>query len=179
MRKTKTKKKKGLEQPDLDERIRRFFGYWGFCQGYLVPRWIEKMAGYEAVEIYYERYIGQSEHLDHFGCAIELERRAEPISTLKELRRIAVKITRMGYDFTAAAALAIEVAQERAGLQAEMETRRAKENASLPRQQADAHPDAKQMLRELRAKQLPQGKAANLEVIRTVVGLPKKGASEK
>ena len=175
----KTKKKKELEQPDLDERIRRCYGYWGFCQGYLVPRWIEEMAGHEAVDIYCERYIGQSEHLDHFGCAIELEHRATPISTLKELRRIAVKITRMGYDFTAAAALALEVAQERSGLQVEMEARRTKENAALPRRQADALPDGKRMLRELRAKQLPQGAAANLEVIRTVVGLPRKCVSKK
>jgi len=175
----KTKKKTELEQPDLDERIRRCYGYWGFCQGYLVPRWIEKMAGHEAVEIYYERYIGQSEHLDHFGCAIELEHRAKPVSTLKELRRMAGKITRMGYDFTAAAALAIDVAQERSGLQAEMEARRAKQNAALPRQQADAQPDGKCMLRELSAKQLPQGAAANLEVIRTVVGLPRKGVPKE
>lgn len=175
----KTKKKKELGQPDLDERIRRCVDYWGVYQGYLVPRWIENMAGHEAVKIYHDRYIGQYEHVDHFGCAIELEHRQKPVSTPKELRRIAVKITRMGYDFTAAAALAMAVAQERAGLWAEIEARTAEAIAKRPRQQADAHPDGMRILRELHEKQLPQGATENLALMRAVVGLPKNGFSEK
>jgi hypothetical protein len=175
----KTKKKKELGQPDLNERIRRIYGYWGFCQGYLVPNWIKNMTGYEAVEIYYERYLGQTEHLNHFGCAIELEHRDKPITTLKDLRKAAVKITRVGYDFTAAAALAINVARERAGLDVEIAARSAAEEAARPRRRADAQPDGMRMQRELEAKQLPQGAAANLAVIQTIVGLPKKAGRER
>jgi len=172
------KKKREPDQLDLDERIRRLYSYWGYCQGYLVPKWIEDMAGYEAVEIYYHRYLGQTEHLNHYGCAIELEHRERPVVTLRELRKAAVKITRMGYDFTAAAALATDVECERAELRVEISARAAAEEATRSRRQADAQPDGARMLRELGAKQLPQGAAANLAVVRTIVGLTKKAGSE-
>jgi hypothetical protein len=162
----RTKNKKEQDKPDLDERIRRWYGYWKYCYGYLVPRWIEDMAGYKAVEIYCERYVGQTKNLNHFGCAIELERRDRAITTLRELRRAAVKITRTGYDFTAAATLATNVERERDELKAEVTARRAAEEAARPRRQADAQPDGMRMLRELEAKQLPAGAAANLSVMR-------------
>lgn len=176
----KAKNKKESKQPDLNERCQRWFAYWGVWEfGYVYPKWIENMAGREAIKIYEERYFTHSEHFEFFGCAIELEHRSRPVSTPKELRRIAKKITRMGYDFTAAAALSEEVKQESIVLSAEIKANEKAKSAERARREAEAYPERIRILRELRERQLPKGARANLALIRTQIGLPTKDFSKK
>jgi hypothetical protein len=147
--------------------------YWAFYEGTPVPQWIEELVGIEVLEIYGERY-STTRWFAHWWCipcAIELEHRREPIITLRHLRRIAAHVRTVGYNFGPAIALSEDVTQENWARYLESSRRVAEWGADALRRQIEATPAAIQLRKELTAKKLPEGAAANLALMRTIVGL--------
>jgi hypothetical protein len=155
--------------------------YWTFYEGSPVPQWIQDLAGTDVLEIYGERYSTTRwfEHWWCIPCAIELEHRREPVTSLRHLRRIASRVRTVGYDFGPAIALSEDVTQENWTRYLESSRLVAEWSADALRRRIEATPTAIQLRKELEAKKLPQGAAANLALMRTIVGLEKGAAEEE
>jgi hypothetical protein len=149
--------------------------YWTFYEGSPVPQWIQDFVGIDVLEIYGERYSTTRwfEYWWCIPCAIELEHRREPVTSLRQLRRIASRVRTVGYDFDPAIALSEDVTQENWARYLASCRRVAEWSADALRRQIEGTPAAIQLRKELEAKSLPQGAAANLALMRAIVGLQK------
>jgi hypothetical protein len=149
--------------------------YWTFYEGSPVPRWIEDLVGLEVLDIYAARY-GTTRWFEHWwciACAIELENRREPVTSLRQLRRVASRVRKVGYDFGAAITLSEDVMEENWARYLKSSRMVAEWGADALRRRIEASPAAVQLRKELAAKKLPQGAAANLALMRAIVGLEK------
>lgn len=157
-----------------DERDRKPGSYWRKLIGFPIPRWIEELAGRDAVHLYYQRYsegMRQRAHWHHMACAIELEHRRRPVATIRDLWRATVRVRSVDYDYKAADELAALVNH---GLnQQYLETCRRVEEWSIAdaRRDRENRPEAIRLRLELERKQLPQGATANLALMRTILGI--------
>jgi hypothetical protein len=149
--------------------------YWTFYNGFPVPRWLEEALGRDVVEIYSERYSTKQwfEHWWCMPCALELEHRREPVQSLRQLRRVAARVRAIGYDFGPAIKLSEDITQEHWTRYLDAAHCVSEWSADLLRRQIEAMPAAVQLRKELEAKKLPHGAAANLALMRVIVGLEK------
>lgn len=161
-----------MSQHERDLLIAR---YWTFYEGSPIPQWIEDLVGIDNLEMYGKRYSTTRwvEHWWCIPCAIELEHRRRPITSLRELHRITRRILADGYDFGSAIALSEDITQENWARYLEANRTVTAWSADVLRRQIEATPAAIQLRKELAAKKLPEGAAANLALMRTIVGLEK------
>ncbi len=151
--------------------------YWTFENGNVVPEWLARMVGQDVLWTYNERVFYRRTHCRwtrnwfYLGCAIELEHRGSPITTLPELRRTVSRVLTSGYDFIAASALDNDVRQ----LQEERITKirecNRRHSDDERRRDALSQPVVVRLIREIEAKRLPQGAIENLKLIRAIVGI--------
>ena len=167
--------KRGRDAMSQHERDLLIARYWTFYEGSPVPQWLKDLVGSHVLEIYGERYSTTRwfEYWWCVACAIELEHRRKPISSLRQLRRIASRVRKAGYDFGPAIVLSEDVTEENWARYCEASRQVAEWGATALRRQIEATPAAIRLRRELEAKKLPQGAAANLALMRAIVGLEK------
>jgi hypothetical protein len=149
--------------------------YWSFYDGFPIPQWIEKFVGSDVLDIYVERY-STTRWVAHWWCvpcAIELEHRRAPIHSLRQLRQVAARVRTLGYDFVPAIQLSEDITQENWSRYLASAQRMSVWNAATLRRQIEAMPATVQLRKELEAKNLPQDAAANLALMRAIVGLNK------
>jgi len=153
--------------------------YWTYHCGSIVPSWVGSLVSEDALWIYHDRMFYRREHAAwtegwfYLGCAIELEHRAEPARTRRQLRRLVAKVRCVGYDFTAARLLDEEVTRLQELRTREIHSESERRQAELHRRMLDAHPNKTALIREIEAMSLPRGAAANLALMRTIVGAGK------
>lgn len=161
------------------EKDRVWNRYWTYHNGSVIPAWLEQMVGDAVLWLYHDRIfqkrdrIGWTTGLFHVGCAIELEHRALPATTSRELRRLVARVFRPGYDFAAAALLEAEVMHFQGLRTREISLNYERWIAEEPKRRLDAHPETVKLKREIEAKSLPQGSAENLELLRVLLGISK------
>lgn len=164
--------------PD-SEKKRVWSRYWSYHCGSIIPAWLHAIVSDEALWIYHDRIFFKRKHSAwaegwfYLGCALELEHRAVPAHTLRQLRRLVAKVQRPGYDFTAAKLLDEEVTHLQSLRTREIQAESERWQAELHRRMLDAHPDKTKLLRTIATMKLPQGAAANLTLMRAIVGLEK------
>jgi hypothetical protein len=162
------------------EKERVWNRYWTYHSGSIIPSWTGVLVGEEALWIYHDRIFYRREHSAwtegwfYLGCAIELEHRAAPAQTLRQLRRLVAKARRPGYDFTAAKLLDEEVMRLQRLRTRELQLEAGRRQAELDERMHDAHPDKLKLIEAIEAMRLPQGAAANLAIMRAIVGAEKK-----
>lgn len=170
----------GSRKPPVSEKDHVWNRYWSYHCGSIIPEWLGKMVGEEALWVYHERIFYKRKHASwtedwfYFGCAIELEHREASAQTLRELRRLVARVRHAGYDFTAARLLDAEVTRlQRLHTQ---ETHRGMERWQhrLHQDLLKADPSYGEVSREIEAKKLPQGAAANLTLMRKILGAEEK-----
>jgi hypothetical protein len=154
--------------------------YWTFYEGSPVPQWIEDLVGLEVLDIYAVRY-GTTRWFEHWwciACAIELENRRQSVTSLRQLRRVASRVRKIGYDFSAAITLSDDVMEENWTRYLKSCQTVAEWGADALRRRIEASPAAIQLRKELATKKLPQGAAANLALMRAIVGLEKSSCDD-
>jgi hypothetical protein len=162
------------------EKERVWNRYWRYHSGSLIPAWLDAMVSEDVLLIYHERVFYKRHHAAwnkgwfYLGCAIELEHRAAPAQTLRELRRLVAKVLHAGYDFAAAKSLDEEVTRLHGLRTQEIYLTVERWLAERPQRLLDAHPAAIELRQEIESKRLPQGAAANLELMRAILGIEKK-----
>ena len=151
--------------------------YWTFENGNVVPEWVVRMVGQEVLWTYNERVFYRRKHVRwtrdwfHLGCAIELEHRAARITTLSQLRRTVSRVLASGYDYSAAASLDDDVRRLQEERIREIRESNQRDSNDEQCRVGFAQPEAVQLIREIEAKQLPQGATENLKLIRAIVGI--------
>ena len=154
--------------------------YWTYHCGSIIPSWLTTIVNEDALWIYHDRIFYRREHSAwtegwfYIGCAIELEHRAAPVQTVRQLRRLAAKVRHAGYDFTAARLLDDEVARLQGLYTREIHRESARWEAEFHQRMLDAHPQNNELIRKIRTLKLPLGADANLALIRTILGNEKK-----
>ena len=162
------------------EKERVWNRYWTYHSGSIIPSWIDVLVSDDALWIYHDRIFYRREHSAwtegwfYLGCAIELEHRAAPAQTLRQLRRLVAKARRPGYDFTAAKLLDEEVSHLQSLRTQEIHVETERRGAELHQRMLDAHPDKIKLLQAIETMKLPQDAAANLALVRAIVGAKKK-----
>lgn len=154
--------------------------YWSFYEGAPVPQWLVDLVGGGVLDIYSKRYGTTRWHANWWciPCAIELEHRRAPITSLRQLRRVASHVRKAGFDFGPAVALSEDVTQESWARYLEASQKVAAWSADALRRRIEGMPAAVQLRKELEAKKLPRGAAANLALMRAIVGLTKSLSEE-
>jgi ribosomal protein S10 len=162
------------------EKERVWNRYWTYHSGSIIPSWLNVFVSEDALWIYHDRIFYRREHCAwsegwfYLGCAIELEHRAAPARTLGQLRRLVAKARRPGYDFTAAKLLDEEVTHLQSLHTREINVQAERWQAELHHRMLDAHPDKMKLIHAIETMKLPQGAAANLALMRAIVGAEKK-----
>jgi ribosomal protein S10 len=162
------------------EKERVWNRYWTYHSGSIIPSWLDVFVSEDALWIYHDRVFYRREHSAwtegwfYLGCAIELEHRAAPARTLRQLRRLVAKARRPGYDFTAAKLLDEEVTHLQSVHAREIHVETERWQAELHQRMLDAHPDKMKLIQAIETMKLPQGAAANLALMRAIVGAEKK-----
>jgi hypothetical protein len=172
-----------LELPE-SEKARVRSRYWSYHCGSIIPSWLDAIVSEDALWIYHDRIFYRREHFAwtegwfYLGCAIELEHRAAPAQTLRQLRRLAAKVRRPGYDFTEAKLLEEEVRKLDSLHWAEIHRGTERWLAEIDQRMLDAHPMNKDLLLKIETMKLPHGAGPNLTLMRTIVGAEKKVKNE-
>lgn len=162
------------------EKNRVWNRYWTYHSGSIIPAWLAAIVSEDALWIYHDRIFYRREHSAwtegwfYIGCALELEHRATPAQTLRQLRRIVAKVRRPGYDFTEAKLLDEQVMYLHSLRTREIHAETERWQSELHQRMLDAHPDKVKLIRAIETMQLPQGAAANLALMRAIVGAEKK-----
>lgn len=162
------------------EKERVWNRYWTYHSGSIIPAWLDVFVSEDALWIYHDRIFYRREHSAwtegwfYLGCAIELEHRAMPARTLRQLRRLVAKVRLPGYDFTAAKLLDEEVTKLQSLRTREILAETDRWQVELHRRMLAAHPDKMKLLQAIETMKLPSGAAANLALMRTIVGIEKK-----
>lgn len=162
------------------EKERVWNRYWTYHSGSIIPAWLDVLVSEDALWIYHDRIFYKREHSAwaegwfYLGCAIELEHRATPARTLRQLRRLVAKTRRPGYDFTAARLLDEEVTKLQRLHTREIHIGTERWQAELHQRMLDAHPDKMKLIQAIETMKLPPGAAANLALMRAIVGIEKK-----
>lgn len=162
------------------EKERVWNRYWTYHSGSIIPAWLDAFVSEDALWIYHDRIFYRREHSAwtkgwfYLGCAIELEHRTAPAQTIRQLRRLVAKVRRPGYDFTAARLLDEEVTKLQSLRTREILAETDRWQGELHRRMLAAHPDKMKLLQAIETMKLPSGAAANLALMRTIVGIEKK-----
>lgn len=162
------------------EKERVWSRYWSYHCGTIIPSWLDAIVSQDALWIYHDRIFYRRKHSAwtegwfYLGCAIELEHRIAPVKTLRQLRRLVATVRRVGYDFAEAKLLDEEVTRLQRLCIREIYCETERWQAKLHQRMLNAHPQNMELLREIEAIGLPAGSAANLSLMRSIVGAKKR-----
>lgn len=169
-----------LDEPPESESDRVRNRYWSYYYGSIIPAWLDTMVGDEVLWVYHERifyrrkHVAWSEGWFYFGCAIELEHRLTPARTLRQLRRLVAKVQSHSYDFNAARVLDDQVLHLQRRHTQEIERRAERWQIEQYRDLLKTDPSYRKLTQEIEDKMLPEGAAANLTLMGTILNGEKK-----